>query len=172
MNRISPLSALIYVCQHWRTAVINTPELWLFVDISRGLKLTELWLSNSTDTRFSIRLSEPFHDDERDLTQTARTTINIVQKQAARWRSLDIPFSCICRTHGALVMLWQLPDTMLLDSLMIGPMGRTAFTFEDETTVDNLDVAYMLFRKINVAPASFVSTPILSALNSKYFWYT
>lgn len=159
-----------HVCRHWRSAVVDTPSLWSDVDVSRGLKLTELWLLRSTDKLLDVHLSEwgshcdlpgserldvnlpehESHDNSPHPTPTTQRAVICAQKHATRWKSLDLGFYCVCRIYDAMSFLWQLPDTLRLDSLTIGPMGRTAFLFDDRT--NNYEVALMLFRKMNIVP--------------------
>ncbi|KAF8606007.1 hypothetical protein BDV93DRAFT_521327 [Ceratobasidium sp. AG-I] len=159
-----------HVCRHWRRAVIDTPSLWCVVDVTRGLKLTELWILRSADRLLDVRLSEwgfhceipgserldlglpeqEPHDSSPYAMPTTQSAVICAQKHVKRWRSLDLGFYCVCRTYDAMSFLWQLPETLQLGSLTIGPMGRTAFLFDDG--MGNYDVALTLFRKMNVIP--------------------
>lgn len=134
------------VCSYWRQSVYETPSLWTFVDTLRGPRFTELWLTNSKQLSLDIRLSDqPLRDNHLEhtllyscLTLPSHHKISTIPEsltsQVHRWRSLDISFSCICRASKTLQFLGHLPETLHLDSLTIGPMGRA------NLVVDNANV--------------------------------
>ncbi|KAG9123303.1 hypothetical protein FRC07_015126 [Ceratobasidium sp. 392] len=162
------------VCRFWRQIIKGIPELWSVVDISRGLKLTELWLTNSRNVELDVRLwnrppdpqiltglsiclSEPCDQLNID------PSVEAVKLAISRWRSLDIAFSCISYTSKVIEYLGDLRETVKLDSLTIGPMGRTSLLMDNSTVeashpgtsfrfADPAE-AKSLFEQINVQPS-------------------
>ncbi|KAF8596279.1 hypothetical protein BDV93DRAFT_548416 [Ceratobasidium sp. AG-I] len=158
------------VCSHWRSEIFSTPSLWSFIDTSRGLKLTELWLTNARQSLLDIRLCDSLlqkshledmlpHSAPLSSLQTLADLIpESLEGQIHRWKSLDVSFSCTCRTSKVLEFLGKRTETVYLDSLIIGPMGRTSLVVDDiaaNNAVPPLVDLHLLppyFRDINVQP--------------------
>ncbi|KAG8710087.1 hypothetical protein FRC09_000306 [Ceratobasidium sp. 395] len=82
--------------------------------------------------------------------------------EARRWRSLDIASPCLSRVSEVVTYLGSLSETLMMDSLTVGPMGRTVLVVDDSSVVSNptgpppmadFTAARSLFRKMNVRPA-------------------
>ncbi|KAF8596278.1 hypothetical protein BDV93DRAFT_528133 [Ceratobasidium sp. AG-I] len=165
------------VCSHWRNEIFRTPFLWSFIDTSRGLKLTELWLTNSRQSFLDIRLCDPplqkRHLEDMQsrsppspsLERLADLIPESLESQIPRWKSLDVSLSCTCRVSKVLEFLGQRVETIYLDNLNIGPMGKTSLVLDDVSTgasnndafptlppLADLHLAPPHFRKINVQP--------------------
>lgn len=155
------------VCSHWRRVILGTPSLWLFIDTSRGPNFTQLWLTNSNQSLLNVRLCDqplrkkylkrmplqtPTHLCSSPQ-QTGPIPENIKQ-HIGRWRSLDILLSCTCRIAKVLEFLGQIPETLHLDSLTIGPMGGASLWLDD-TSIRHAS-----------HPARYIADP--SVLQSKF----
>ncbi|KAG8743203.1 hypothetical protein FRC10_000274 [Ceratobasidium sp. 414] len=118
-----------HVCRHWRQAVSRSPSLWSYVDVSRGNALTELWLSNSTYSPIDVKLWQPPEElhTEHGPPQRIQAAIENAKRHVERWRSLDISFWCGFCMEETMAFLGCLEQNLKLDSLTVGPMGKTAF---------------------------------------------
>lgn len=130
------------VCSRWRKLIFGAPTLWSFIDTSRGPRFTQLWLTNSKQSLLDIRLC-----DRRLGTKYLKHSLlhsdsswspdpipDSIKSQVHRWRSLDISLSCTCRVSRALQFLKDLPNTLYLNSLNIGPMGKANLLLDDIST--------------------------------------
>ncbi|KAG8684971.1 hypothetical protein FRC08_013381 [Ceratobasidium sp. 394] len=166
-----------HVCRHWREAIVNAPSLWTHVDTARGVALTHLWLTNAKDLRLNVRLwdcvpCEGFY--KRMLCYLAPPeaggldvdpAVEEIMQNVSRWRSANIAFSCISSTSRIVKRLGNLSETLLLDRLIIGPMGQTTLAIDDGSIVSNPlpsmqapaadpTFARLLFQSMNVMPAA------------------
>ncbi|KAG9085773.1 hypothetical protein FS749_004110 [Ceratobasidium sp. UAMH 11750] len=155
-----------HVCRHWREAIVSAPSLWTHVDTARGVALTHLWLTNAKDVRLNVRLwdyapCEGFYE---------HPAVEEIMQNVSRWRSANIAFSCISSACRIVKRLGDLSETLLLDRLIIGPMGQTTLAIDDGSIVSNRvppmqppaadpTLARLLFRSMNVKPvALYVDT--------------
>ncbi|KAF8596277.1 hypothetical protein BDV93DRAFT_548414 [Ceratobasidium sp. AG-I] len=167
-----------HICSHWRRSILGTPSLWLQIDTTRGPNLTMLWLSNSNQSLLDVRLCDkPLRKKyiKRILPYTPTHMFyspqqvdpipENIKSHLARWGSLDISLSCTCRVSKVLEFLGQLPGTLHLDDLTIGPMGEANLAL-DSCRGRRVDPPYpiryvadptalrSIFQNANVQPAA------------------
>ncbi|KAG9085927.1 hypothetical protein FS749_004007 [Ceratobasidium sp. UAMH 11750] len=163
-----------HVCKHWREIIVGAPSLWTYVDTSRGMGLTRLWLMNAKDAMLNVRLwgSAPPEKILRHIPKylttppspfsTADIAILEVKQRISQWRSLNISSACISDTSEIIKSLGNLPETLLLDYLTIGPADQTIVVIDDGTVVSSPSglfpladsrVTRSLFGDMNVQPS-------------------
>ncbi|KAG8678989.1 hypothetical protein FRC08_017307 [Ceratobasidium sp. 394] len=78
-----------------------------------------------------------------------------VKAELHRWKSVDIAYSCVTDILDAVQFLSHPSDTVMLDSLTIGPMGQAALVVDDPfSPKTDPDTARSAFQKMNVRPAA------------------
>ncbi|KAF8599558.1 hypothetical protein BDV93DRAFT_525948 [Ceratobasidium sp. AG-I] len=146
------------VCSYWRRSIYETSSLWSFIDTSRGPRFTQLWLTNSKQSLLDIRISDqsirkkylkymPLHcpSPSSPLQHHFDPIPENIKSQAHRWRSLDISLSCTGRVSRALLFLTHSAEALHLDSLTVGPMGKSILA--NDYTIERL-----LLQKLNAQP--------------------
>ncbi|KAG8701887.1 hypothetical protein FRC08_003843 [Ceratobasidium sp. 394] len=145
-----------HVCKHWREIIVGAPSLWTYVDTSRGMGLTRLWLMNAKDAMLNYLTTPP------SPFSTADIAILEVKQRISQWRSLNISSACISDTSEIIKSLGNLPETLLLDYLTIGPADQTIVVIDDGTVVSSPSglfpladsrVTRSLFGDMNVQPS-------------------
>lgn len=178
------------VCSHWRCEIFSTPSLWSFIDTSRGQRLTDLWVTNSRESLLDVRLCDPplqkRHLEDMQshsfLSSFNQYSIDLIPRslmnESRRWKSLDISLSCTCRVSKVLEFLGQCTETIYLDSLTIGPMGRTTLVLDDISTNNTFLTLPPLadrhlvpphFETINVQPVQLHVDTYLLRRNTRVF---
>ncbi|RXW23221.1 hypothetical protein EST38_g2647 [Candolleomyces aberdarensis] len=131
--RTTPLT-LGQVCRHWRQIVVSTPHLWSWVLIrlyrskyDSQLEILKDWIGRASTTQpLTIELS--FEDEDAWVARPPHELLQILLKEAHRWRSIDLtlPEACYQRVKSAKV---QFP---MLENIALQPLLADAHVAQAE----------------------------------------
>ncbi|KAJ2922940.1 hypothetical protein H1R20_g14198, partial [Candolleomyces eurysporus] len=131
--RTTPLT-LGQVCRHWRQIVESTPHLWSWVLIrlyrskyDSQLEILKEWIGRTSTTQpLTIELS--FEDEDAWVAKPPHELLQILLKEAHRWRSIDLtlPEACYQRVKSAKV---QFP---MLENIALQPLLADAHVAQAE----------------------------------------